>query len=75
MLQLLDIKISQKIRTQTLINDFLGIGRSIINSDPEFVQMRTEVYIFIAIVYWIFSYLMSLASRRIEETLGVSSNL
>ncbi len=57
------------------INDFLGIGRSIINSDPEFVQMRTEVYIFMAIVYWIFSYLMSLASRRIEETLGVSSNL
>jgi len=37
--------------------------------------MRTEVYIFMAIVYWIFSYLMSLASRRIEETLGVSSNL
>jgi general L-amino acid transport system permease protein len=57
------------------INDFLGIGRSIINSDPQFVQMRTEVYIFIAIIYWIFSYLMSLASRRIEETLGVSSNL
>ena len=32
------------------INDFLGIGRSIINSDPEFVQMRTEVYIFMALV-------------------------
>jgi len=57
------------------INDFLGIGRSIINSDPEFVQMRTEVYIFMAVVYWIFSYLMSLASRRIESALGVESNL
>ena len=57
------------------INDFLGIGRSIINSDPEFVQMRTEVYIFMAVVYWIFSYLMSLASRRIETALGVESNL
>jgi general L-amino acid transport system permease protein len=57
------------------INDFLGIGRSIINSDPEFVQMRTEVYIFMALVYWIFSYLMSLASRRIESALGVESNL
>jgi general L-amino acid transport system permease protein len=57
------------------INDFLGIGRSIINSDPAFVQMRTEVYIFMALVYWIFSYLMSLASRRIESTLGVESNL
>ena len=57
------------------INDFLGIGRSIINSDPEFVQMRTEVYIFMAVVYWIFSYLMSSASRRIETALGMESNL
>lgn len=57
------------------INDFLGIGRSIINSDPEFVQMRTEVYIFMAVVYWIFSYLMSLASRRMEATMGMSNNL
>ncbi|HDD61871.1 MAG TPA: amino acid ABC transporter permease [Chloroflexi bacterium] len=57
------------------INDFLGIGRSIINSDPEFVQMRTEVYIFMAVVYWIFSYLMSLASRRIESAMGIESNL
>ena len=57
------------------INDFLGIGRSIINSDPEFVQLRTEVYIFMALVYWIFSYLMSLGSRRIESALGVESNL
>ncbi len=57
------------------INDFLGIGRSIINSDPEFVQMRTEVYIFMAVVYWIFSYMMSLASRRIESTMGIESNL
>jgi len=56
------------------INDFLGIGRSIINSDPEFVQMRTEVYIFMAVVYWIFSYLMSLASRRMEAAMGMSNN-
>jgi len=55
------------------INDFLGIGRSIINSDPAFVQLQLEVYLFIAIVYWIFSYLMSLASRRLETALGVSS--
>lgn len=57
------------------INDFLGIGRSIINSDPEFVQLRTEVYIFIALIYWIFSYLMSLASRRLETAMGISDNL
>ncbi|HBX69508.1 MAG TPA: amino acid ABC transporter permease [Chloroflexi bacterium] len=57
------------------INDFLGIGRSIINSDPEFVQLQLEVYLFIAVVYWIFSYLMSLASRRLETALGVSAKL
>jgi len=53
------------------INDFLGIGRSIVNSNPEYLQAQLEVYLFIAAVYWIFSYLMSLASRRLETSLGV----
>jgi general L-amino acid transport system permease protein len=57
------------------INDLLGIGRSVINSDPEFVQLQLEVYLFIAVVYWVFSYLMSLASRRLEAALGVRTNL
>jgi general L-amino acid transport system permease protein len=57
------------------INDLLGIGRSIINSDPEFVQLQMEVYVFIAVIYWIFSYLMSLASNRLEAALGVSTRL
>ena len=57
------------------INDLLGIGRSVINSDPEFVQLQMEVYIFIAVIYWIFSYLMSLASRRLETALGVRTSL
>jgi general L-amino acid transport system permease protein len=57
------------------INDFLGIGRSIINSDPAFVQMQLEVYLFIAVVYWIFSFLMSAASRRLESAMGVEAKL
>ncbi len=57
------------------INDLLGIGRSIINSKPEFMQLQVEVYMFIAVVYWIFSYLMSLASRRLETAMGVSTRL
>lgn len=57
------------------INDLLGIGRSVINSDPEFVQLQMEVYLFIALIYWIFSYLMSLASRRLESALGVNTRL
>jgi general L-amino acid transport system permease protein len=53
------------------INDLLGIGRSIVNSDPQFLNAQLEVYLFIAAVYWIFSYFMSLASRRLETSLGV----
>ncbi|MFL7870651.1 MAG: amino acid ABC transporter permease [Anaerolineales bacterium] len=57
------------------INDLLGIGRSIINSDPEFVQLQMEVYVFIAVIYWIFSYLMSIASNRLEAAMGVRTRL
>ena len=57
------------------INDLLGIGRSIINSDPEYVQLQLEVYLFIALIYWIFSYLMSAASSRLETALGVKTRL
>ena len=57
------------------INDLLGIGRSVINSEPAFVQLQMEVYFFIAAIYWIFSYLMSLASRRLEAALGVNTRL
>jgi general L-amino acid transport system permease protein len=53
------------------INDFLGIGRSIVNSNPQYLHAQLEVYLFIAAVYWVFSYAMSLASRRLEESLGV----
>jgi general L-amino acid transport system permease protein len=53
------------------INDLLGIGRSIVNSSPAFLQVQLEVYLFIAAVYWVFSYFMSQASRRLESMLGV----
>jgi general L-amino acid transport system permease protein len=53
------------------INDLLGIGRSIVNSNPQYLSAQLEVYLFIAAVYWVFSYLMSLVSRRLETSLGV----
>ncbi len=55
------------------INDLLGIGRSVINSESDFLQLQLEVYIFIALIYWVFSYFMSVASRRVETSLGVSN--
>jgi general L-amino acid transport system permease protein len=56
------------------ITDLLGIGRAIVNSSPEFIQLQTEVYIFIALIYWVFSYLMSTASRRVEAAMGVGEH-
>ncbi len=53
------------------INDLLGIGRSILSADPEFVRLQAEVYIFIAAIFWIFSYFMSYASLQLEKALGV----
>ena len=53
------------------LNELLGIGKSILKSDTEYVRLQLEVYLFVAIFYWIFSYLMSIASRQLEEALGV----
>jgi len=53
------------------INDLLGIGKSILSIDPEFVRLQGEVYVFIAAVFWVFSYFMSYASQQIEKALGV----
>ena len=53
------------------ISEILFIGKSILNSDPAFVGSQAEVYIFIAAIFWIFSYIMSAASRQLESALGV----
>ena len=53
------------------INELLNIGKSILQSDVEYLQLQFEVYIFIAAVFWVLSYLMSFASRRLETALGV----
>lgn len=53
------------------IIELLNIGKSIIQSDPEFIQLQAEVYIFIAAVFWVFSSVMSYSSRQLEKALGV----
>ncbi len=52
------------------LSDLTGIARSIL-AQPQFLGRYAEVYLFVALVYWIFSYSMSLASRRLERQLGV----
>jgi general L-amino acid transport system permease protein len=51
--------------------ELLHVGRSIVNSDPEYLGLQMEVFGFIAVVFWILSYMMSHSSRRIETELGV----
>lgn len=52
--------------------DLIGIGQSIIsNPDPNFLNRHFEVYVFAAAVYFVFSYSLSSASRRLEKALGV----
>jgi general L-amino acid transport system permease protein len=56
------------------MSDLLGIGRVIIQQ-PAWLNIAggisREVYVFVAFVYFIFSFGMSWASRRIEERLSV----
>ena len=53
------------------INELLSIGKAVLQSDIEFLQLQLEVFVFIAAVFWIFSSVMSYSSRRLEKRLGV----
>lgn len=50
--------------------DLVYIGRSVL-ANPEFLGLQREVYLFLAVVYFVFSYAMSYASQRLEVALGV----
>jgi general L-amino acid transport system permease protein len=53
------------------INDLLGMGNAVLKLQPEFVRLQMEVYLFIALIFWVFSYFMSYASLQLEKALGV----
>jgi general L-amino acid transport system permease protein len=48
--------------------ELLGISRSII-SNPQFLGLTRETYLFIGLLYWVLCYAMSIGSRKIEEKL------
>lgn len=52
------------------ILELTGISRSIL-ANPLYIGRYGEIYVFIGIIYWLFCYSMSLASRKLEQTLGV----
>jgi len=50
--------------------ELLGIARSVL-ANPTWLGRQAEVYLFVAMVYFIFSFSMSSASRRLERALGL----
>ncbi|PSB12708.1 amino acid ABC transporter permease [Pleurocapsa sp. CCALA 161] len=48
--------------------ELTGMSRSIL-AQPQFIGRYAEVYIFVGLLYWVFCYSMSLASRRLEKQL------
>ena len=49
------------------MTDLTGISKGVI-SQAEYVGLQTEVYVFISVIYFIFSYAMAYVSRRIEAS-------
>ncbi|HYO87817.1 MAG TPA: amino acid ABC transporter permease [Candidatus Limnocylindrales bacterium] len=49
------------------LTDLTGISKAVI-AQPEYVGLQSEVYVFISIIYFIFSYAMAYVSRRIEAS-------
>ena len=51
--------------------DAVEIGTTLIRGNPEYRVSTKEVFIFLALMFWIITYGMSYVSRRIEGQLGV----
>ena len=51
--------------------DVLEFARAFIQGNVEFLASQKEVFIFLAVVFWIFCYTMSYVSQRVEDHLGV----
>jgi general L-amino acid transport system permease protein len=51
--------------------DLLAVGQSVIKQ-REFLGAVREIYLFAGVFYFVISYAMSLASRRLERQLGVT---
>ena len=51
--------------------DVVEISRAFIQSNPEYLASTKELFLFLGLVFWVFTYSMSYVSRRVEENLGV----
>jgi len=55
------------------LTELLTVGKIVLQSNTEWLFLDMEVFLFVAAVFWLFTYSMSYASRRLERALGVGS--
>ena len=51
--------------------DLVEVGRTIVVGRPEYQGNVQEMFIFVALVFWVFTYGMSYVSRKVEQYLGI----
>ena len=51
--------------------DVIEISRAFIRGNTEYLGSALELYIFLALVFWVFTYTMSYVSQRVEQEMGV----
>jgi general L-amino acid transport system permease protein len=50
--------------------DLLKIAQAVV-AQPDWLGLQRETYVFVALVYWIFAFIMSRTSQELEKKLGV----
>lgn len=53
--------------------ELLAVGSAILNSNPAWLLLDMEVYTFIALVFWVFTFSMAYASRKVEAAVGLGT--
>ena len=51
--------------------DVVEISRAFIQGNPEYLFSAKEMFRFLALVFWVFTYGMSYVSSRVEQHLAV----
>ena len=51
--------------------DVVEISRAFIQGNAEYLANAKELFIFLAVVFWVFTYTMSYVSQKVEDHLGV----
>ena len=51
--------------------DIVEISRAFTQSNPEYLADTKELFLFLGLVFWVFTYGMSYVSRKVEDNLGV----